>query len=277
MSLVILEGLDRTGKSTVAAYFKSLGYEVIHMSSPPKGITSDEYFQEMVDLVSSAAARDICLDRSHYGELLWPIIFGREPLLSEENIEAIREIEDTVGVTRIWMYDPDVEAHWKRCVENKEPLDKAQFVKARSLYSRLAHKYGFEPVTLQQFLKKFPDAEKYLNQDLAKTDKETINDKKKDAETVETETFNSSNKPLSTKTPEQLKLEKANAINDILSKRILRLKGPIYDELEDEVRNFLNEKLGKLLGGSSKELSFTQEEIKFYKEMYKRVIEKGDN
>jgi hypothetical protein len=283
MALVLLEGLDRTGKSTVAAYFESIGFELIHMSAPPKGTTADQYMQQMVDLISSASVKDIVLDRTHYGELIWPHIYGRKPLLTDEDIDSLREIEDACGVQRILMHDPDAEAHWKRCVENKEPLNKAQFARARSLYSQMGHKYGFESVTLPQFLKEYPDAQAIADglkaNDLEqKTFQVTSSGDQTTVTEVDTtkQVSSTSAKYPTGKTPEQQKLDVANAINDILSKRILKGKGNVYDGLENEIRNFLNSKLGKLLGGSPNELALTPEEIKFYKAMYKRAIEKGD-
>lgn len=271
MALVLLEGLDRTGKSTVAAYFETLGFEKVHLSAPPKGINADQYLQDMIDLLSSAANKDIVMDRTHYGELVWPQIYGRKALLDEEAIEALREVENSVGVQRLWMTDDDIKAHWQRCVDNKEPLDKAQFTRARGLFSSVAQQYGFEKVTLQTFLKQFPDAQALV-----------------DAQTVPTAATQKVETPAATeavstpkampsgKSPEQHKLEVANAINEILSKKILKAKGSVYDDIESELRHFLNSKLGKLLGGSSSsELSLTQEEIKFYKEMYKRAKDKG--
>lgn len=280
MALVLLEGLDRTGKSTVAAYFETLGFEKIHMSAPPKGTTADQYLQEMIDLLSSAATKDIVLDRTHYGELVWPQIYGRKPLLDEEAIEALREVEESVGVQRLWMTDDDLKAHWQRCVDNKEPLDKAQFTRARGLFSSVAQKYGFEKVTLQTFIKQFPDAQKLVEEQTATAlEQKTL--QVTSSGTVEVDTTQPA---ISTthikyppgKSPEQHKLEVANAINEILSKKILKAKGSVYDDIESELRHFLNSKLGKLLGGSStSELSLTQEEVKFYKEMYKRAKDKG--
>lgn len=267
MALIVLEGLDRTGKSTVAQYFESLGYELVHMSAPPKGTTPDQYLQDIVDLVSSASTRDIVLDRSHYGELVWPSVYNRSSLLSDDDISTVREIEDVVGTMRIMMIDPNIEAHWKRCVENNEPLDKSQFVKARSLYFQIAQKFGFESFSLPQFIKKHPEAEMFVN-NLNSTTKVTIHN---------TQELDESEEKISKiiKTPEQLKLEKANAINDILSKKILKSKGDIYEDLEKDIREFLNTKLSKLFGDKS-ESGFTNEEIKFYKAMYKKAIQKGE-
>lgn len=281
MALVLLEGLDRTGKSTVAAYFETLGFEKIHMSAPPKGTTPDQYMQEMADLLQTAATRDIVLDRTHYGELIWPQIYGRKPLLDEEMIDALREIEDSVGVQRIWMTDDDLKAHWQRCVDNKEPLDKAQFTRARGLYSSMAQKYGFEKVTLQTFIKQFPDAQGIVDQQnagvLETKTLQVTNGVTTEVE-IPTTPVSSTAAKYPGKTPQQHKLEVANAINDIMSKRILKTKGLVYDDIENELRHFLNTKLGKLLGGEVNELSLTPEEIKFYKAMYKRAMsDKGAN
>jgi hypothetical protein len=271
MALVLLEGLDRTGKSSVASYFETLGFKNIHLSAPTKGTTPDQYLQEMIDLMTSAAAKDLVLDRTHYGELVWPQIYGRKPLLNDETIEVIREVEESVGVQRIWMMDNSVEAHWKRCVDNKEPLNKQQFVKARALFSEMAHKYGFEPITLQQFITKFPDA---ANHDTGKQ----LSVNADGSGTVSTETIMEvapQGKLPPGKSPEQHKLEIANAINDVLSKRILKVKGNVYDDIENDIRIFLNSKLGKLLGSVPTEITLTQEETKFYKAMYKKAIQ-GD-
>jgi hypothetical protein len=281
MSLILLEGLDRTGKSSVAAYFETLGFEVIHLSAPAKGTSPDQYLQEMTDLISSAANKDIVLDRTHYGELVWPQIYGRKPLLNDEAIEILREIEDSVGVQRIWMTDDDIKGHWERCVANKEPLDKAQFTRARGLYSTMAQKYGFEKVTLQTFTKQFPGAQEVFDRQKSKElESKTLqvsvtNDKVTTLPDGTAEPISSTSAKYPNKTPEQHKLEVANAINDILSKRILKGRGAIYDDVENELRNFLNTKLGRILGGNNSDLELTQDEIKFYKAMYKRAI-KGD-
>lgn len=281
--LVILEGLDRVGKTTVAEYFKSKGYQVVHMSAPDKNSNPDSFLQEMIDLVSSAATRDICLDRSYYGEcFIWPEIYGRKSLLSEENLEILREIEESVGTQRVYMFDPKVEDHWQRCVKNKEPLTKAQFTKARALYSQMASKFNFELVTLPAFLKEYPDAgeldgQESTNNNEPKAFKLNNQNEKGSVE----DRLNISLKEVGgaavAKTAEQIKLEKANAINDILSKRILKQRGDTYDALESDIRLFLNTKLSQLFGTIQQDQtpSLTQEEITFYKAMFKRAMKEN--
>lgn len=272
MSLIILEGLDRTGKSSVAEYFSSKGYEVIHMSAPKKGTTQDEFLQEMVDIITAAATKDICLDRSYYGELVWPQIYNRPSLLSEENLEILREVEATVDTKHILMYDNNVEAHWQRCVDNKEPLTKAQFSRARSLYSQMASKYNFELVTLPIFLNEYPEA-KTMTATITNNSTVIVEDLVKPVQSADTAHI----KYPPSKTPEQMKLEQANVINEILSKRILKQKGQLYDSLENDVRYFLNTKLAQLLGTTSQEqeISLTREEIIFYKTMFKKAMKEN--
>lgn len=253
LSLIILEGLDRVGKTSVAMHFQAKGFEVIHQSAPAKGMTTDLFLEEQMLLVSRAASNDIVLDRSYYGELVWPQIYGRESLLAEEQLEALRELEESVGITRILMHDPNVEAHWKRCVDNQEPLTKPQFVRARSLFSAMADKYNFTRKTLQDFSEITIVAEEPKVK--TQVDKPALVPK------------------LSS---EQIKLETANAINAILGKRIIKQKGPIFDKIENNLRTFLNTELGKILGTKNETVAgqFSNEEVELLRFFCQKLKEK---
>ncbi len=271
MAIILLEGLDRTGKSSVAEEYKKQGYKVIHLSAPGKelsapGYTGPSYLDQMVDLLQTGAADDVVFDRTHYGELIWPAVYDRKPHLREEDFEILRELEDTVGVKRIFMHDPNMEAHWQRCVENKEPLTKAQFLKARTLYERMANRYGFEKRTLADFVTIKASASPSTTLAAGEASNTAAN---APANTSE-QTARSSTPPI---TPEQLKLEKANAINDVLSRRILKAKGQMYDELENDIRSFLRDRLGKIFG-DTKSSEFSKEEVSFLKLFCQRLKDK---
>jgi thymidylate kinase len=276
MALIILEGLDRTGKSSVAQMFENEGYEIIHMSAPDKamsqpGYTGPSYLDQMVELLTSAASRHVVLDRSHYGELVWPQVYGRTPMLTDEDMEILAEIENTMDVTRILMFDPNVEAHWQRCVENNEPLTKPQFIKARALFSTMADKYGFERKTL----KDFPNAVQPLQFTEKNKDNKSASSTGVTDNSVPVETANNSGNKVLVKTKEQLKLERANIINEVLEKRIIKGKGPSYDEVEKSVRHFLNMELAKLLGTNSTSTpGFSNEEVELLKFFCKRLKDK---
>lgn len=254
MSLIILEGLDRTGKSSVAAHFEAKGFEVIHQSAPPKGMTADAFLEEQMNLISSAANKDIVLDRSYYGELVWPQVYGREPLLLDEGLEALRELEESVGTTRILMTDPNVEAHWQRCVNNNEPLTKVQFIKASRAFALLQSKYGFQRKTLLDF----PEV--------------PIVPQEVQTKSLEVE----KSAPVVQKlTNEQMKLETANAINEVLCKRIVKQKGLIFDKIEINLRTFLNTELGKILGTKIENPTgqFSTEEVELLRFFCKKLKE----
>ena len=256
MALIILEGLDRVGKSTVAEQYKAKGFELIHQGTPPKGQTSGLFVEEQVQLISSAAGKDVVLDRSYYGELVWPKVYGRPSLLDEEKLEALREIEKTVGTTRILMHDPSAEKHWKRCVENNEPMTKLQFVQARKLFLELAEKYGFEKKNLLDY--------KIL---AVKTEVDPQT-KEQDTTYVHTaEMLAKSKSDTKALSKEQVKLETANAISDVLSRRILKPKGQIYDRLEISLRTYLNGELAKIFGNVVPDAlgQFTTEEVELLK------------
>ena len=79
-------------------------------------------------------------------------------------------------------------------------------------------------------------------------------------------------------TPEQLKLQQANAINDILSSRVVKKKGNEYDSIELRIRDFLNSELAHLLGTANQtqvhQLPFSSEEITLLKALANRVKDK---
>jgi hypothetical protein len=267
MALIILEGLDRTGKTSVAQMFEKQGFELLHISAPQKGTSSDQYIGEWVDLLTGIQGRDVVLDRSHYGELVWPQVYGRKALLDDESIDILREIEANMDITRVLMYDPDSKTHWERCVANNEPMTQQQFVKARAQFSAMADKYDF----VRKTIKDFPDAVQPLPLNQAKTGSSDADNKA--ADTSE-EAGDNKDKGGLAKSKEQLKLERANVINEVLSKRIIKGKGPMYDEVERNVRFHLNQELGKILGTSAPNTTLTNEEVELLKFFCKRLKEK---
>ena len=87
--------------------------------------------------------KSVVFDRSIYGELVWSKVYNRECMLNEAEIDELREIELDNNAEYILMVDEDLEAHWKRCEDNNEPLTKYQFTKAHNIYGEIAVKYDF--------------------------------------------------------------------------------------------------------------------------------------
>jgi dephospho-CoA kinase len=267
MSLIILEGADRSGKSTVAEYYKKQGYEYIHFAAPDKkytksGYTGPSYLDDMVALLMSKINQDVIFDRSHYGERIWPYVYDRIPLLDEDDMEILREVEGQCGVRRILMVDHNKDAHWQRCVENKEPLNKNQFNLAHMLYIDMAEKYGFEVITMPDFLNSTKEEKKPEVPSAVK-------------EQVQIEPSTATEEQVIKLTAEQQTLERANAINSILrGKRLFKQQGWQFDEIEDRVRAFLKDQLGELLGMNKIQSGLTPEDISIVKEFVKRLRDK---
>lgn len=284
MTWILLEGLDRAGKSTVAELYKEQGYEVVHMSAPDKkykqsGYSGPTYLDDILDLIMSYDGKDVVWDRTWMGEAVWPAVYGREPLLTEDDIEIIQEFEDRNQVSRILMIDPDLSAHWKRCVDNKEPLNNAQFRIASTLYTKMAHKYNFVPKQLSDFNVKTKNTktETSLDQQTRNDDPKTLEDRSPLLEGEDKTTVHppnaSSNKLLEISGIDRL--EKANAISAVLSKRIIKQRGDAFDTIEGEVTNFLKGRLEELLGGNKKQsASLSDSEIQILKLLAQRFSEK---
>lgn len=72
-----------------------------------------------------------------------------------------------------------------------------------------------------------------------------------------------------------MKLDRANAINDVLAKRIIKGKGGVYDELERSVRGYLNTELGKLFGAQQPNKGeFSSQEVELLKFFCERLKNK---
>lgn len=259
MAWVILAGLDRSGKTTVADYYKSKGYEYIHLSAPDKkyyepGYTGPGYVDEMVDLMMKYDGYDTVFDRSWYGEKVWPQVYGRDSLLKEEDFEILEEYEYRNQTEKYLLHDPNISAHWKRIQEDTglKPSTKEQFFKAGRSHMGLISNHNFIQKTLHDFPKAEKKAEDVVREVEVK-DGETI--EMRNGETVII-------KPITL--TGQGKLEMANAINNVLSNKIIKKKGPQFESLETDVREFLDKKLSALMGEPQEE--FSNSEVKILKQ-----------
>lgn len=268
MAWIILEGIDRSGKSTVASYYEKQGYEVFHMSAPDKkysvpGYTGPSYIDDCLDIYMHFDGKNVVFDRSIYGEMVWPDVYGRETQLSYDDFEALRELEKSNNTQYILMSDPDFDAHWQRCVNNKEPLTRGQFNSAVAFYDKLATRFDFKRLSLAD-----------MKKELAITDEvvKPTNTPSADKVTVKADVIQDTNKSIN-----QLKLEEANAINSILLGPILKKKGKVFSDIENSIRAFLQDRLASIFSASHSQKSFTEEEIsilKLYVERLKQKMEK---
>jgi len=275
---IILEGIDRSGKSSVAETFKQDGFEVVHFEAPDKkyskpGYSGPSYVDEILELLMGYDGQNVVFDRSHYGELIWPHVYQRKPQLTEADFEALEDYEKRNDTQKLLMVDTDVNAHWRRCVQNKEPLDRGQFVEAGNRYSKLAHSFGFIPKTLKDFDEKLARNKRETDNSLEKTnpdkDGQVQLSKPIDA-TLPKDKAEPIPQRASSAAPLQEKLEKANAINSILSKRIVKQKGDIFDSIEEDIKSYLAVRLSEIMGTDTTSANFSNDEVQMLKTLCKQ-------
>lgn len=282
MSFIVLEGLDRTGKSTIAELYKKKGYEIVHLSAPDKkykqpGYAGPSYLDDMLELVMAYDGKNVVWDRSWYGELVWPHVYGRDPHLSEEDLDVLQEFEQRNDVQKILMIDPDAEEHWRRCAENNEPLTRPQFTLASKLFDKLAHNYNFIPRQLSDFGTELTKSKSEDSSSIEESaEPQPVVERKDPTDTCSEQAIVTvSPQEEDSKTKEQAILEKANAINSVLSKRIIKQKGAVFDLIESDIKRYLNEQLKILFNsGTTLEEVFTRDEIIVLKLYVKKILEK---
>ena len=292
MAWILLEGLDRSGKSSVAKYYKGQGYEVVHMEAPNKkyfkdDYTGESYLEEVVRLYSKHDGKNVVFDRTIYGELVWPNIFGRLSLLNDEDIEYLGMMERNNECKKILMFDSNTEEHWKRCEINKEPINRQQFGRANIFYERLADDYGFVKKELPDFpeiMQARPSGDAGESVDslqkadgtLSKSNGDTNSPGDSDgtsqvggSEQIRSNEGGNSNVGSVTD-----KLERANAIRVLLSGTLVKKKGEVYDDLNAAIRGFLQRELDQIFTPKLSATEFTSDEVTILKVYAQRIKEK---
>lgn len=276
MSWILLEGLDRSGKSSVAEYYRNQGYDVVHMSAPDKryfepGYSGPSYLEEIVEVYNVYAGKNVVFDRTVYGEMVWPQIFNRMPLLNEEDYEYLIQLEYNQDVERYLLTDSDIEAHWKRCSNNKEPINRVQFMTAGRLYDKLVSDFGFVPKELHDFQSLAGDKNTSQSKLKKSTDSSKSRAKSSNVGTNDTQGSASTNatNELNNFTMED-KLNRANAIRTLLSSKIIKKKDAIYEDLEKDIRSFLEDQLQGLFTAQP-DTTFTTDEVQILKLYAQRI------
>jgi hypothetical protein len=88
VALIVIEGVDRTGKSTLADRVATKLHQhtdhlsaVVHCEAPDAERAVDEYLAPLLDY-EPQGTHHLIFDRSFVGEAVWPALFGRLPALT---------------------------------------------------------------------------------------------------------------------------------------------------------------------------------------------------
>jgi hypothetical protein len=99
--LIILEGVDRTGKTTLASFLaEAIDAPVIHKGPPSATDGITEYLAPLSGYRPGSGRHLIC-DRWHWGEMIWPKIFTRDALLDKRMFLYIENVLDELGAVMV--------------------------------------------------------------------------------------------------------------------------------------------------------------------------------
>lgn len=128
MALVYLEGVDHTGKSTLASELKRLFEErdpghdtrVLHFGAP-RSNALHEYMEPIVNY--DHEREHLVLDRFHVGEAVWPKYFGRESRMTDIERFLIEQFLVSVGAVGVLAQRSDVgiRASFEAAADRGEP------------------------------------------------------------------------------------------------------------------------------------------------------------
>lgn len=135
--IIILEGPDGTGKTTLAKHLQNTyGFRYIHTGPPEDDRVLEAYGRTLYD--ASRETGDVVIDRLHVGERIYgPILRGKDKLGREGEV-LIRRLTNAYNARVVFCLPPYPTAfeNWrKRHQEDKELVTKAE------TYSNIYHAY----------------------------------------------------------------------------------------------------------------------------------------
>jgi hypothetical protein len=134
--LIVIEGVDRTGKTTLAEKLaEQLGSRarVVH-AGPPSRHPVEEYETAIADY-DPRSGDHLILDRWHVGEHVWPVIFGRE-LHGEATARHVELFMRSRGAVLVYAERANRAGLSIDLERNNEPLSASMLPTALELYER---------------------------------------------------------------------------------------------------------------------------------------------
>lgn len=129
--LIVIEGLDRTGKSTLARYLAMQNHPtaVLHYSKPERHPLF-EYVEPLL-AYDPCSPGNVVLDRGHLGESVWPKVFKRDSELDEPTRRWIELFLLSRGAVLVHA-ERDLQELIDACAADDEPIQGEQIVDANA-------------------------------------------------------------------------------------------------------------------------------------------------
>lgn len=106
--LVVVEGMDRTGKSSLVEELRRReGGEVVHWDRPTRPTAIAEYVEPLLGY-RPGEGRHVWCDRHYLGETVWPGVFGRESIMTAADRTCVELFLAHAGALTVLAWrDPD--------------------------------------------------------------------------------------------------------------------------------------------------------------------------
>lgn len=132
--LILIEGLDGTGKTTIARRLRDEnGFELIH-KGPPTRPPYEEYTADLCDY-EPGEGRNIVCDRWHLGELVYPLARHRSTDMTPDIFDQIDRFLVCKGAFLIYA-TASLEVIERNLLKRGEPYEAKQVAIERMMFKR---------------------------------------------------------------------------------------------------------------------------------------------
>lgn len=159
MALVVIEGIDKAGKSTLAERlaarwnrdYNELTH-VVHCEQPKTRPATAEYVKQVEGYLPAGIPREhYVFDRSFVGEAVWPIFFNRTPRLNKREFALLAQLYASKGALFVRAKRPlDQLVEEFRQADPPEPLKIPLIPAAIASFEQVfhwLHRHGAETTT----------------------------------------------------------------------------------------------------------------------------------
>ncbi len=154
--LIVLEGIDKSGKSTIARWLQEHhGFEVIKTNAPKQG---EDVFQSYLNTLERVRQmnHDVVIDRFHWGELVYGPIYRGKAAFGEDKLKEIERFINRLGGVIVHCHNDEKkirdlfiadEEDFTRLEDIKKILESYQHLKGVSICPVYNHQVGENEVT----------------------------------------------------------------------------------------------------------------------------------
>lgn len=138
--IVILEGNDRAGKTTIAnALVEEDNFRCVHFGPPETNDFGTEFhvrlLEELIKEVEAEHPRDLVFDRAHLGELVYGPLDRGVTAMTWGQMAQIERVFQGAGAILVWVDTDPIEC-WGRATGTSDEAPVERFASVHALYEK---------------------------------------------------------------------------------------------------------------------------------------------